>query len=272
MPQIQTLVKRLSHADVAVQFEACEKLCDLVGTGENPPLGAVIAAGAVPLLLQLFERVDAPVLQYAAAAIIVNLVSDDAVQHTQKAVDHGAIAALVTPAAVGASASLSNRSSSGGNREARLLLAAAFETQARRLDVRVGGGVFAIPICTCMCLCGGPMQLCEAPQACREVLCGLCNASIESGIFICRYNTFTMFTEATYTHHDTPRARCLALSEANSGDVALKMSGALTTNSHSNELKCTLVERILDKTAQHGFISMSRATERSAHRRRQGAI
>ena len=95
MPQIQTLVKRLSHADVAVQFEACEKLCDLVGTGENPPLGAVIAAGAVPLLLQLFERVDAPVLQYAAAAIIVNLVSDDAVQHTQKVVDHGAIAALV---------------------------------------------------------------------------------------------------------------------------------------------------------------------------------
>ena len=81
-----------------------------------------------------------------------------------------------------------------------------------------------------------------------------------------------MFTEATYTHHDTPRARCLALSEANSGDVALKMSGALTTNSHSNELKCMLVERILEKTAQHGFISMSRATERSAHRRRQGAI
>ena len=81
-----------------------------------------------------------------------------------------------------------------------------------------------------------------------------------------------MFTEATYTHHDTPRARCLALSEANSGDVALKMSGALTTNSHSNELKCTLVERILEKTAQNGFISMSRATERSAHRRRQGAI
>ena len=50
------------------------------------------------------------------------------------------------------------------------------------------------------------------------------------------------------------------------------MSGALTTNSHSNELKCTLVERILEKTAQNGFISMSRATERSAHRRRQGAI
>ena len=68
-----------------------------------------------------------------------------------------------------------------------------------------------------------------------------------------------------------PRARCVALSEANSSDVALKMSGALTTNSHSNELKCMLVERILEKTAQHGFISMSRATERSAHRRRQGA-
>ena len=64
----------------------------------------------------------------------------------------------------------------------------------------------------------------------------------------------------------------MALSEANSSDVALKMSGALTTNSHSNELKCMLVERILEKTAQHGFISMSRATERSAHRRRQGAI
>ena len=60
----------------------------------------------------------------------------------------------------------------------------------------------------------------------------------------------------------------MALSEANSGDVALKMSGALTTNSHLNELKCTLVERILEKTAQNGFISMSRATERSAHRRR----
>ena len=69
-----------------------------------------------------------------------------------------------------------------------------------------------------------------------------------------------------------PRARCGALSEANSSDVAIKMSGALTTNSHSNELKCMLMERILEKTAQHGFISMSRATERSAHRRRQGAI
>ena len=95
MPQIQTLVKRLSHADVAVQFEACEKLCDLVGTGENPPLGAVIAAGAVPLLLQLFERVDAPALQWAALACITNLVSEDAVQHTQAVIDHGAIAALV---------------------------------------------------------------------------------------------------------------------------------------------------------------------------------
>ena len=81
-----------------------------------------------------------------------------------------------------------------------------------------------------------------------------------------------MFTDATRTHYDMPRARCVALSEANSSDVALKMSGALTTNSHSNELKCMLVERILEKTAQNGFISMSRATERSAHRRRQGAI
>ena len=95
MPQIQTLVKRLRHADIAVQLEACDQLCDLLAQDENPPIGAVIAAGAVPLLLQLFERVDAPVLQYAAAAIIVNLVSDDAVQHTQKVVDHGAIAALV---------------------------------------------------------------------------------------------------------------------------------------------------------------------------------
>ena len=95
MPQIQTLVKRLRHADIAVQLEACDQLCDQLAQDENPPIGAVIAAGAVPLLLQLFERVDAPVLQYAAAAIIVNLVSDDAVQHTQKVVDHGAIAALV---------------------------------------------------------------------------------------------------------------------------------------------------------------------------------
>ena len=54
--------------------------------------------------------------------------------------------------------------------------------------------------------------------------------------------------------------------------MAIKLRGALTTNSHSNELKCMLVERILEKTAQHGFISMSRATERSAHRRRQGAV
>ena len=46
----------------------------------------------------------------------------------------------------------------------------------------------------------------------------------------------------------------------------------LTTNSHSNESKCMLVKRILEKTAQHGFISISRATERSAHHRRQGAI
>ena len=76
---------------------------------------------------------------------------------------------------------------------------------------------------------------CMSATSLSRVLCALCNASIESGIFICRYNTFTMFTEANWTHHDMPRARCLALSEANSSDVAIKMSGALTTNSHSNE-------------------------------------
>ena len=61
-----------------------------------------------------------------------------------------------------------------------------------------------------------------------------------------------------------PRAPVVALSEANSSDMAIKMSGALTTNSHSNELKCMLVERILEKTAQHGFISMSRGPRRGA--------
>ena len=38
---------------------------------------------------------------------------------------------------------------------------------------------------------------CVSATSLSRVLCGLCNASIESGIFICRYNTFTMFTEAT---------------------------------------------------------------------------
>ena len=52
----------------------------------------------------------------------------------------------------------------------------------------------------------------------------------------------------------------------------VKLRGALTTNSHSNESKCRLMERILEKTAQHGFISVSGATERSAHHRRQSAI
>ena len=59
----------------------------------------------------------------------------------------------------------------------------------------------------------------------------------------------------------------MALSGANSSDVAIKLRGALTTNSHSNESKCRLMERILEKTAQHGFISVSGATERSAHHR-----
>ena len=38
---------------------------------------------------------------------------------------------------------------------------------------------------------------CVSATSLSRVLCGLCNASIESSIFICRHNTFTMFTEAT---------------------------------------------------------------------------
>ena len=55
MPQIQTLVKRLRTDDIAVQIEACRQLCDQLAEGENAPFGAIIAAGALPLLIQLVE-------------------------------------------------------------------------------------------------------------------------------------------------------------------------------------------------------------------------
>ena len=45
MPQIQTLVKRLSHDDIAVQIQACGQLCKQLAQSENAPLGAVVAAG-----------------------------------------------------------------------------------------------------------------------------------------------------------------------------------------------------------------------------------
>ena len=48
MPQIQTLVKRLKpNFGTAVQLEACGQLCEQLFQKENPPLGAVVAAGAV---------------------------------------------------------------------------------------------------------------------------------------------------------------------------------------------------------------------------------
>ena len=50
MPQIQTLVKRLRpNFQTAVQLEECGQLCEQLFQKENPPLGAVVAAGAVPL-------------------------------------------------------------------------------------------------------------------------------------------------------------------------------------------------------------------------------
>ena len=94
MPQIQTLVKRLRTDDIAVQIEACRQLCDQLAEGENAPFGAIIAAGALPLLIQLVERVDAPALQYVAVRCITNLVTGGTV-HTRAVVDDGAIAALV---------------------------------------------------------------------------------------------------------------------------------------------------------------------------------
>ena len=94
MPSIQTHVKRLRDADVAVQLQACRQLSNELSQRENAPFGAVISAGAVPLLLQLFERGDAPALQFYALFCIGHMAADDAV-HTRAVVDHGAIAALV---------------------------------------------------------------------------------------------------------------------------------------------------------------------------------
>ena len=85
-------MKRLRTDDIAVQIEACRQLCDQLAEGENAPFGAIIAAGALPLLIQLVERVDAPALQYVAVRCITNLVTGGTV-HTRAVVDDGELGA-----------------------------------------------------------------------------------------------------------------------------------------------------------------------------------
>ena len=83
-------VKLLQSDDPALQLEATQRFRKLLSIERNPPIAEVIAAGAVPRLVQYCQCYDNPPLLFEAAWTLTNISSGTS-EHTRVVIDNGAI-------------------------------------------------------------------------------------------------------------------------------------------------------------------------------------
>lgn len=88
IPQYMTQMQ-MQH-DVRAQTEAVAAFRKLLSIEQNPPIDAVIAAGAVPFFVHFLQQETVPLLQFEAAWALTNIASGTSV-HTKCVVDAGAI-------------------------------------------------------------------------------------------------------------------------------------------------------------------------------------
>lgn len=84
----------LQSSDPAEQLEATTRFRKLLSIERNPPIAEVIAAGAVPRLVQYCQCYDNPPLLFEAAWTLTNISSGTS-EHTRVVIDNGAIPIFV---------------------------------------------------------------------------------------------------------------------------------------------------------------------------------
>eukprot|EP00918_Siedleckia_nematoides_P103587 GHVU01226126.1.p1 GENE.GHVU01226126.1~~GHVU01226126.1.p1 ORF type:complete len:385 (+),score=64.22 GHVU01226126.1:711-1865(+) len=92
--QVMHFMQNLLSPDPQIRVESTQHFRKILSVESNPPIDAVIAAGAVPYFVEFLKCSDFKDLQFEAAWCLTNIASGTN-QQTQTVVSHGAVPLLV---------------------------------------------------------------------------------------------------------------------------------------------------------------------------------